>query len=188
MPVFEYTGFNKEKKPAKGIIEAESPKAARSKLRKIGVFPQTLREEGRGGLSLSGDIDFSKLFKQKVKTADLAMMTRQLAILLNAGIPLVEAISALVDQLEHPELKTTMTKIRERVTEGMKLSDAMKSYPNIFNNLYVNMINAGEASGALDIVLNRLSEFTENSAKLQSKVKGAMMYPLIMMVVGTALI
>lgn len=188
MPVFEYSGFDKEKKPAKGVLEAENLKAARSKLRKMGIFPQTLKEEGKGGLSFSGDLDFSKFFRKKVKTADLAMMTRQLSTLLNAGIPLVEAISALVDQLEHPELKTVMTKIRERVTEGMKLSDAMKSHKDIFDNLYVNMVNAGEASGALDIVLARLSDFTENAAKLQSKVKSAMMYPLIMMVVGTALI
>lgn len=188
MAVFEYNGFDKDKKQAKGIIEAESLKAARSKLRKAGIFPQTLKEEGKRGLSFSGDIDFSKLFKRKVKIAELAMMTRQLATLLNAGIPLVEAISALVDQLEHPELKKVMAKIRERVTEGMKLSDAMKSHRDIFDNLYINMINAGEASGSLDIVLGRLSDFTESSAKLQSKVKSAMMYPLIMMVVGAALI
>lgn len=188
MPVFEYAGFDRQRKKAAGIIEAESEKAARMKLRKMGVFPQSMSLEGGAKkLSLSSNVDFSS-WTQRIKIQDIAMMTRQLASLLSAGIPLVESLTALVDQIEHVKLRKVLSQVREKVTEGMKLSDAMKAHPKIFSDLYCNMINAGESSGALDLVLNRLADFTENQAKLQSKVKGAMMYPLIMTVVGIGLI
>lgn len=188
MPVFEYAGFDRQRKKAAGIIEAESEKAARMKLRKMGVFPQSIRLEGGAKkLSLSSNVDFSS-WTQRIKIQDIAMMTRQLASLLSAGIPLVESLTALVDQIENAKLQKILSQVREKVTEGMKLSDAMKAHPKIFSDLYCNMINAGESSGSLDLVLNRLADFTENQAKLQSKVKGAMMYPLIMTVVGIGLV
>lgn len=188
MPVFEYTGVDRNRKKANGVIEADGEKAARQKLRKMGIYPQSLTMAGaKQKVSLSSNIDFGSFF-QKVKTQDVAQMTRQLASLLNAGIPLVEAFTALVDQMEHPKLKKILSQIREKVTEGSKLSDAMRPHSAVFSDLYINMVNAGENSGALDVVLGRLADFTESQSKLQSKVKGAMMYPLIMSVVGTLLI
>lgn len=188
MPVFNYTGINDKGKNTTGIIDAENDRAARVKLRKMGIYPTKIRLSGRGGgkISLSSNIDLSK-YLQRVKTQDIAVMTRQLATLVGSGIPLVDSLQALEDQVDNMKLKTVITNIREKVTEGSKLSDAMKGHPKIFNALYVNMVNAGENSGALDIVLERLADFTENQAKLKSRVVGAMIYPIIMSVVGIAL-
>lgn len=188
MPVFEYTGFDKQRKKASGVIDAESEKAARLKLRKMGIYPQTLVEEGSSKkFSLSGNVDFSR-FTQRIKTQDIALMTRQLSTLVASGIPLVESLTALIDQIENVKLRKILSQVREKVTEGVKLSDALGSHPDIFNQLFCNMINAGETGGALDLVLVRLADFTENQSKLQSKVKSAMMYPLIMTVVGLGLV
>lgn len=188
MPVYNYTGIDDKGKNASGIIDAENERAARVKLRKMGVYPTSMRLSGKGmgKLSFSSNIDINK-YLQRIKTQDIAMMTRQLATLISSGIPLVDSLQALEDQIENEKLKSAITSIREKVTEGGKLSDALKAYPKIFNNLYVNMVNAGENSGALDIVLERLSEFTEKQAKLKSRVIGAMIYPIIMSVVGVTM-
>ena len=188
MPVFEYSGIDQVRKKAAGIIEAENEKAARIKLRKMGVFPQSLTLEGgaRKKITLGSNVDFTAI-TQRIKVQDIASMTRQLATLVNANIPLVESLSALVDQVENPKLRKILTQVKEKVTEGMKLSDAMRAHPKVFTDLFINMINAGENSGALDVVLVRLADFTESQARLQSKVIGAMIYPAIMSVVGVAL-
>lgn len=188
MPVFEYVGIDRQQKRAAGIIEAESDKAARMKLRKMGVYPRLLNLEGtKKKVSLKTDIDLSK-FTQRIKTQDIALMTRQLATLVSAGIPLVDALTALLDQTENPKMKTILSQVREKVTAGTKLSDAMRAHPKVFSDIYFNMVNAGENSGTLDLVLNRLADFTEGQARLRSKVMSAMMYPVIMSVVGFALI
>lgn len=188
MPNYKYSGVNDKGKNVSGSIDAENEKAARAKLRRTGVFPTTLGEEGKGGgkLSLNANVDIGKYF-QRVTVEDLALMTRQLGSLLQAGIPLVESLAALADQTENPKLSSAIATIRERVTEGSKLSDAMKAYPKIFDSLYMYMISAGEASGALEVVLDRLGGFIESQAELRSKVKGAMTYPIIMAVVGGGL-
>jgi len=188
MPVFEYAGIDKDRKNTKGIVEAESDKAARMKLRKMGVYPRLLSLEGHAKkVSLQSEVSFAS-FTQRIKTQDIALMTRQLATLINAGIPLVDALTALLDQTENPKMKTIISQVREKVTEGTKLSDAMRPHAKVFSDIYVNMVNAGENSGTLDLVLNRLADFNEGQAKLKSKVMGAMMYPLIMSVVGVALV
>jgi general secretion pathway protein F len=188
MPVFNYTGINDKGKNTTGIVDAENERAARAKLRKMGVYPTKIGLSGKGGgkLSLSTNIDLSKYF-QRIKTQDIAVMTRQLSTLVGSGIPLVESLQALEDQVDNVKLKTIVTSVRERVTEGSKLSDAMRTYPKVFDVLYVNMVDAGENSGALEVVLERLADFTENQAKLKSKVIGAMIYPILMSVVGAAL-
>ncbi len=114
---------------------------------------------------------------------DVAIATRQLSVLLRSGVPLVEALSALIDQVDHPELKTAFTDTRNQVNEGVTLADAMKAYPKVFPSLYVNMIAAGEASGTLEEVLARLADFLDDQTRLRSRVRGALAYPLIMMVV-----
>lgn len=188
MPNYRYSGVNDKGKNVSGVIDAENEKAARAKLRRTGVFPTTLGEEGKGGggFSLNANVDVGKYF-QRVTVEDLALMTRQLGSLLQAGIPLVEALAALSDQTENPKLRSAVATIREKVTEGSKLSDAMKAYPKIFDTLYINMINAGEASGALELVLQRLGDFTESQARLTQRVKSAMTYPILMTVVGGSL-
>ena len=185
MPIFSYQGINSSGKKSSGVIDAENIKAARAKLRRMNLFPTEIVEGGKS--ETGGKFNFSRYF-QRIKVQDLASMTRQLSTLVGANIPLVDALAALVDQIENQKLRDTLSKIRERVTEGGKLSDAMRSYPTIFSDLFVNMIAAGEASGALEIVLKRLAEFTENQAKLRSKVIGALVYPIMMVFVGTILL
>ncbi len=188
MPTYEYIGIDAKGKKSSGTVDAENERAARLKLRRMSVFPTTIVPEGlglrRGGMGMQ--VDVTKFF-QRIKVQEVAVMTRQLATLINASIPLVDALAAIADQVENPKLKSIVSAVREKVTEGTKLSDALRAYPKIFGDLYVNMINAGENSGALDVVLLRLAEFTEGQSKLRSKVLGAMIYPAIMSIVGLAL-
>jgi len=187
MAVFSYKGMNAVGKRVSGIIDADNVKSARVKLRKSQIFPTEVLEGGSGaGFSLAEGIDFKK-YLEKVKVTDVANMTRQLATLLNANVPLVDALSALVEQIDNSKLKSAVSEIREKVKEGGRLADAMRAHPKIFGDLYINMVQAGEISGALDVVLKRLAEFTEGQARLNSKVKGALTYPIIMAIVGIGL-
>ena len=189
MPIFEYAGIDSKGKRSAGSVDAENERAARAKLRRMGVFPTSIGAEGSGGAKKAGlsmSVDVGK-FLQRVKIQEVAVMTRQLSTLVGANIPLVDALAALVDQIENPKLRSIMAGVREKVIEGSKLSDALRGHPKIFGDLYVNMINAGENSGALEVVLARLADFTEGQSKLRSKVIGAMIYPAIMSIVGVAL-
>lgn len=190
MAVFSYKGINSAGKKVSGIIDADNLKSARSKLRKSKIFPTDVSEGGRGGggggASILGGLNLKKYF-EKIKVTDIANMTRQLSTLLNANVPLVDALSALVEQIDQPKLKSAISEIKEKVKEGSRLADAMRAYPDIFGNLYLNMVKAGELSGALDVVLLRLADFTESQARLNSKVKGALTYPVIMALVGMGL-
>ncbi len=180
MPVYAYKGVNAREKKVSGIVDADSAKAARQKLRKMQVYPLELTEtvekqkpSSRIGqaLSLSGG----------VSSKDLAATTRQLATLVGAQLPLVQCLGALVDQVEDPKFKNVLAETREAVNEGASLADAMGAYPKIFSDLYVNMIRSGEQSGALDVVLQRLADFTEAQADLKNKVLFAMIYPTVVM-------
>jgi len=189
MPVFEYIGIDSKGKRASGIVDAENERAARNKLRRIGVFPTALNIQGAAKapkMALSSQVDFSKYF-QRIKAQDIAVMTRQLSTLVAAGIPLVDSLAALIEQVENIKLRTILSQVKEMVTGGGRLSDALKNHPKVFGDLYVNMVSAGESSGALDVVLQRLADFTEGQAKLKSKIIGAMIYPAIMTIVGLAL-
>lgn len=190
MAVFEYVGLDAGGKPAKGVIEGESPKVARARLRKIGVFPTDVWEKRQGaarGRGLNIEIDFSKYF-QRVSANDLSTMTSQLSTLVGASIPLVEALSALVDQTENPKLKAVLVEVRGKVNEGWSLAKALRGHPAIFGDLFINMVDAGEQSGALEVVLQRLTEYMESQVALQSKVVSAVTYPILMVIVSSALV
>ncbi|QSQ18621.1 type II secretion system inner membrane protein GspF [Pyxidicoccus parkwayensis] len=194
MPVFEYRGLNAAGKQVKGLLEADSPKTLRTKLRTDGIFLTDVLAQAEGSRSavarganaslVARDIDLRKLGRGRVNTDDVAIFTRQLSTLLGAGVTLVESLSALVDQVEKERFKRALSDIKQRVNEGSSLADAMGAHPKIFPSIYVNMVRAGEASGALDAVLTRLADFTENQARLQQKILSTMLYPAIMMVVG----
>ena len=190
MAVFTYNGINDKGKKVSGSIEAENEKAARAKLRKMSVFPTTLSLGGTfgagRGFGLSSQVDFKKIF-ERIKLEDIALTTRQLATLLAAHIPLVDALQAMSEQVTNEKLRNILSEMRQKVVEGSKLSDAMKPYPKVFNNMFINMVNAGENSGALDIVLARLADFIENQNKIRGRVIGAMIYPIIMGTVGVIL-
>src|SRR5512138_943355 len=163
MPVFEYKALTAGGKSVQGLKEADSPKTLRAALRRDGVFlTEVLGEQ-----------------QQK------AQATRQLAVLVHAGIPLVEALTALVEQVDHEKLKRVLGDVKQRVNEGSSLADALAAHPRVFGDLYVNMIRAGEHSGALEVVLVRLADFTESQARLRSKILGTMAYPVAMMVIGS---
>ncbi|MFP2909007.1 type II secretion system inner membrane protein GspF [Pyxidicoccus sp. 3LFB2] len=194
MPVFEYRGINSAGKSIKGLLEADSPKTLRSKLRGDGIFltdvlaqaegSRAAVSKGANAANVARDIDLRKLGRGRVNTDDVAIFTRQLSTLLHAGVTLVESLSALVDQVEKERFKRALSDIKQRVNEGSTLADALAQHPKIFPSIYVNMVRAGEASGALDAVLTRLADFTENQARLQQKILSTMLYPAIMMVVG----
>jgi len=193
MPVFEYKAFNDAGKQITGVRDAESAKVLRQLLRKEGVYltEVTAERSGAGAVSAAGtarNLKLRQLFVGRISTDDIAILTRQLATLLGAGIPLVEALTALIDQVDHDRLKTIVTQVKERVNEGASLADALAEHPRAFSTLYVNMVRSGEHSGALDVVLTRLADFTEAQARLRSKIFGTLMYPAIMMCIGLLIV
>ena len=191
MAVYEYKGIDSAGKAIKGVIDADSPKSARAKLRRQSMFPTEIFEQVQGkatqGKGLNVQVDFSKYF-QSVSAQDIATMTSQLSTLVGAGIPMVEALSALIEQIDNPALKPVLVKIREDVNQGDALAVAMKKHPKVFNHLFVSMIGAGEASGALETVLRRLTDYTEASVRLRDKLRSAMMYPVLMGIVSALIV
>jgi general secretion pathway protein F len=188
MPVFEYRGLSATGKQVTGLLEADSSKALRTQLRKVDVFLTDVlgQSEARTGRKAAADreVHVTRLFRGRVSSEDVAIITRQLSTLLHAGVTLVESLAALVDQTEKDRLKRSLSDVKQRVNEGSSLADALGQHPKIFGNLYVNMVRAGEASGALDAVLARLADFTEGQAKLKQKLIGTLIYPAIMTVIG----
>ena len=190
MPVYAYKGLSQDGRAVNGIIDADNPKGARLKLRRSGIFPTDLTEEQRRkseAAAADSGINLSQYF-ERIKPQDLALLTRQLSTLIGAGLPLVDCLSALIEQVESSRIKRTLSQIREQVTEGTSLADALKGHPRIFTDLYVNMVRAGEASGALDLVLLRLADYTENYAALRDKVRSALTYPTLMAIVGSSIL
>ena len=183
MAVFEYKGVTASGKSVGGIIDAESPRLARQKLRTDGIFPTEVVEEKGLKARWSQDISLKGLF-QRIGHQDVSVMTRQLATLLKAGLPLVSSLNALAEQVDNPRLKKTITQIRERVNEGSSLAAALEEFPKVFPNLYVSMVGAGEASGALELVLFRLAEYLESQVRIRNRIRAALIYPAVMTVVG----
>ncbi|HPM77245.1 MAG TPA: type II secretion system inner membrane protein GspF [bacterium] len=191
MAVYSYKAMNANGKTISGIVDAESAKAARAKLRRDGMFPTEIaevsEEKGLRGKGLSMEIDIKSL-RGKVGIQDLAMTVRQLATMAGAGIPLVESIGALSNQVEDVVLKKTLSQVRDKVNEGSSLANALKDFPKIFSPLFVNMVSAGENSGTLDIVLSRLADFTESQMHLRQKIRSAMIYPVMMGIIGSGIV
>jgi general secretion pathway protein F len=187
MAVFAYQGINASGKSVKGVRDADSPRALRLALRREGVLVTEVLQDAVARKRKSRDVDFAQLFR-RISASDIALTTRQLATLLASGIPLVEALSAMIEQLEHPDLKNAFTQTRDKVNEGSSLADAMRNHPKVFTGLYVNMVAAGEASGTLETVLARLADFLDAQAKLKSEVSGALAYPGFMIILSAAVI
>ncbi|CAN5661595.1 type II secretion system F family protein [soil metagenome] len=195
MPMYAYKGLGSSGKNVAGNREAETPKLLRQILRKDGVIVTSfeLTKGGKhakdhnatkGGLNKS--VDFGSVFGG-VKKTEIASFTRQMATLIRAGIPLAEALGALVEQIPNMRLKTAVAEVRANVNEGTALADALAKHPKMFDELFVSMVRAGEVAGNLDEVLTRLSEFLEGAQKLKSKIQGAMIYPAVMVFVGAGI-
>lgn len=183
-PIFDYKALNSGGKAQRGIVEAENQKAARLKLKKQGLMVTAIIEKTAAKPSSSGGIPF---IGNRVSASEVTMMTRQLASLVKANIPLVEALNAIVDQTENEKLKVTLSQVRQDVNEGSSLAKATGAHPKVFDNIFVNMIEAGESSGTLSLVLVRLADLKEAQMRLRSKVISGMTYPILMMVVASGL-
>jgi general secretion pathway protein F len=180
VPVYAYKGVTQAGRSTRGFVDAETARAARSKLKRDGVFltdlvenaaPAPVAERRRASLSLDRF--------RRISMLDLALATRQLSTLIGAGVPLVQGLSALAEQVESARLKGVIGLVRDRVNEGSSLADAM-AQAGPFSDLYVGMVRAGEAGGALEQVLDRLADYLESQVRLRNKVSGILIYPSVM--------
>ena len=182
MPMYAYKGMTAAGKSVSATAESENPRALKASLRREGIFLTELKEtrQRKNNEPQTAMSRWAK-FSERVSTQELATATRQLSTLIGAGIPLVDSLIALIDQVDNPAFKSVWSDVKQRVNEGTNFADALSMHPRVFSGLYVNMIRAGESSGAFEVVLNRLADFTESQAELRSKLMGTMMYPIIMM-------
>jgi general secretion pathway protein F len=188
MPVYEYTALDGAGKNVSGIIDADSAVAARQKLRGSGIFPvQVKTTSSRPKDVPSRSVTIGNIF-QRVKPGELSATTRQLSILLGAGVPLVASLDALIAQIANPLLKKIMAQVKEAVNEGRSLAFSLSQHPKIFSQIYINMVRAGEASGSLDLVLDRLAEFSEHQDALRGRFRAALAYPIFMFFIGSIIL
>jgi general secretion pathway protein F len=184
MPVYEYTALDKSGKNRKGIIDADNSQTARQKLRSSDIFPIELKETFAQPKDLpEGHMSFTTIF-HRIPHREISALTRQLSTLLNAGIPLLSSLEAMITQATNPLLKKILAEVKESVNEGNGLSASLSKHPKYFSQIYINMVSAGEASGSLDVVLERLADFSENQEALKGRIRAALAYPIIMLVIG----
>ena len=169
----------------KGAAPAAAPKAKVAKGAKKAVAAP--KAKGKGALSKEINIKLPSFLRGKVKTKVLTQFTRQLATLVNAGLPLMRGLEVLKRQMKDPQMREALDGISENIASGGTFSEALTAYPKIFDNLYINMVKAGEAGGVLEVVLGRLAEFAEKSEKIKNKVKGAMIYPIVVLVAAVGI-
>lgn len=214
MAVYEYVALDKKGRSAKGVIEADSQKQAKQKLKLQGVFVTRISESRKGRVSAKAKKDreskaiaaggegataLEKLqelsqqnllqrFTERIGLQDVVIFSRQLATLLSAHLPLVQSLTALSEQTENMALRRVITEVKDQVNEGSQLANAMRKHPKVFPALYTNMIQSGESSGSLDVVCRRLADFLESQLALNRKVSGAMIYPLILMLLAIGVV
>src|SRR6267143_5549027 len=207
MPRFQYVALDARGQESTGSVEANSANDAIGHLRQSGYFPTGVYEEGKAPAARDGKVKRPRsariaapvvatpkrktgitLFqRQKVKSKILMIFTRQLATLIDSGLPLLRSLNVLSKQERDPVLKKTIDKLADSVQGGNTFSESLAQYPFIFNDLYVNMVKAGEVGGVLELVLTRLAEFQEKASKIKNKVAAAMVYPLIVMTMAIAI-
>jgi len=181
MPVYKYKAINEKGRSVEGIVDAESPKSATDKLKRQGIFLSSLKE-----VKKEKTRSFS-LFRG-ISTSELALTTRQFSTLISAGLPLEASLVVLSEQTEDPMLSQVLTQVRDKVSEGSSLNNALREHPKVFSDLYINIVKAGEASGTLDIVLLRLADFLEKQTALRSRVRSALIYPIFMFFIGSGVL
>ncbi|RLM19428.1 type II secretion system protein GspF [Brenneria alni] len=187
MALYHYQALDAQGKKCRGSQEADSARQARQLLRERGLVPLAVSER-RGEAANAAGQGISLRRRHRISTADLALLTRQLATLVAASLPLEEALDAVAKQSEKPHLNHLMSAVRGKVMEGHSLADAMKCFPGSFERLYCAMVAAGETSGHLDTVLNRLADYTEQRQQLRSRIQQAMIYPCVLTVVAVAVV
>ncbi|MDO6545004.1 type II secretion system inner membrane protein GspF [Photobacterium sanguinicancri] len=185
MAAFEYKALDTKGRQKKGVLEGDNARQVRQQLREKGLMATEVvqtneREKKKASSSFS--------FRRGISTHDLSLITRQLATLVQAGMPLEECLKAVAEQSEKPRLKNMLLAVRSRVVEGYTLSDSMAEYPHVFDQLFRAMVAAGEKSGHLDTVLNRLADYTENRQQMRSKLQQAMIYPTMLTLVAVSVV
>lgn len=183
MPVFAYEGRTSGGEVRKGEVEAADPDAARSRLRQMQIQATSVKPKGGFG-STEINIPMPAFLQPKVGTKDLVIFVRQFATMIDSGLPLVQCLDIQSKQAPNPTFRKQLVHIKEQVESGATFADALKKYPGTFDELFRNMIAAGEVGGILDTILNRLAQYLEKADKLKRQIKGAMMYPTIVMVVA----
>jgi general secretion pathway protein F len=181
MAVYSYKALTAKGKNVKGVVDADTVRAARQKLKSQGIFPTHI-EESRVERGRNLALTSNRTRQPRVRSGQLSVFTRQLSTLVAAGMPLVESLKALGDQLDNPTLKEITSEIRDKVNEGGTLAASLEDYPKVFPKLYVNMVASGEASGSLDTVLERLADLLEQQVALQRKFISALTYPMLMLI------
>lgn len=199
MPRFEYIALDARGQESRGVIEATTSNDVVGQLRQAGYFPTSVIEEGKGGVKVSKQTQKAikaasapkakkggmVLFQKKtISSKTLMIFTRQLATLIDAGLPLLRGLNVLAKQEKDPVLKNTINSLADAVQGGSTFSESMAQHPRIFNKLYINMVKAGELGGVLELVLNRLAEFQEKAQKIKNKVVAAMAYPVIVLMIA----
>jgi len=184
MGAFEFTALDKHGKNRKGIIEADTPRQIRQQLREQGLTPLSVNEIVEQEQKTGGQ----KLFRQRISSMDLALLTRQLSTLLSAGMPLEETLQAVARQSEKTKVKRVLLSVRAKVREGHSLSTGLSEFPGVFPELYRKTVEAGEESGHLDNVLNRLADYTEARQEMQQKTMMALFYPVLLIIISIAIV
>jgi general secretion pathway protein F len=189
MPVFEYQGVNPSGKKVRGSVDADNARVARQKLRAQGIFATDINESNIKAVGIKSR-NISGIFRtfERVSQRELAVITRQLATLVAAGLPLVSALTALSEQIDNRLLKRVIVELREKVEGGEALAQALSHFPAVFPPLYTNLVASGEASGSLDTVLVELADYLESQNELRRRVVSAMIYPAVMLVICTLVI
>lgn len=183
MATFSYKALDSNGKQKKGTREADSARMLRQQLRSSGLMPIEVKP-----VAAKGSADSKSLITSKIKTADLALVTRQLSTLVASSIPIEEALQAVADQCDKPKIKSMITSVRGGVIEGHNLADSMRNYPLIFDDLFCAMVSAGEKSGHLEKVLDRLAEYVEQRQEMKSKIMQALIYPVVLTLVAVSVI
>src|ERR1039458_8656867 len=180
MPTFKYKARNNLGKVTEGTVDAENEAGVAAVLRQKRL--ELISASSAGGL---GGI-WSLLTRKggKVTTKDIVVFSRQFSTMVNAGLPILQGLTIVAEQAENPDFRVVMTKVRDDISNGVPLSEAMAKYPKVFSTLYVNMVKAGEQGGILDVIFERLSEYMEKGEGVSRKVKSAMMYPIVVMSVA----
>lgn len=185
MASYSYTAIDKNGKTDTGIMDADSSKLVRTRLREQGLIPVEVVESVK---KMQSKTESSSFFGPKINASNLALITRQLATLVSAAIPIEEALKAVSDQCETAQQRTIISAVRNKVLEGHTLADSMAQFPRVFDNLYRAMVSAGEKSGHLDTVLLRLADYSEKRQAIKGKVLQAMIYPIILTLVAISVI
>lgn len=186
MAAFDYKALNSAGKQVKGVIEADTPRHARSQLREQRLIPLDIKQVTEKEKTAASGNFLSR--RRRISVAELALITRQLATLIASGLPVEEALKAVGQQCEKDRLASMVMAVRSRVVEGYSLADSMAEFPHVFDDLYRAMVASGEKSGHLEVVLNRLADYTERRQQLKSKLMQAMIYPTVLTLVAIGVV